>query len=154
MRIDVVSVCRRPPAWVKSATDEYAKRLSRDVQLVFSQVMPGRNGMSVAERVSDEGRRLVKAIPARAHVVALDREGAEYSSEEVAALLASWRERYAAVALLIGGADGLAHAVRERSDACWSLSRLTLPHLLVQVLLAEQLYRAWAIITQHPYHRS
>lgn len=153
MRIDVLSVCRRPPAWVRDATADYAKRLGRRLPLAFRHVAPGADGLAVAARREDEARRVLKALPRDAHLVALDARGRAFDSEGFAAHLDTWRSRHAQVVLAVGGADGFAPSLLEAAAERWSLSPLTLPHLLVQVVVAEQLYRALTILEGHPYHR-
>ena len=101
-----------------------------------------------------EGEQILKAIPAGERVVALDVQGKRVSTEELARQLAAWQMSGDNYNLLIGGPDGLSPACLARADLCWSLSDLTLPHPLVRVLLAEQLYRAWTITVNHPYHRA
>jgi 23S rRNA (pseudouridine1915-N3)-methyltransferase len=154
VRLDVLCVCRRPPRWVVEATADYARRLPRGIALSFDYVTPGGDGLPSVERRRDEAARVLKRLNAATPVVALDVGGDEVDSPGLARWLAEWRERHAALALVIGGADGHGDAVLERSAQRWSLSRLTLPHLLVQVVLAEQIYRAWTILEGHPYHRA
>lgn len=154
MRLDVLCVCRRPPPWVRDTTSDYSQRLPRDLILEFAYVAPGRDSVSAAERRRDEGVRLLKRIKPAARLVALDERGSEVDSATVAQWLRDWRAEGAPVTLAIGGADGLDSTVLERAQCRWSLSRLTLPHLIVQILVAEQLYRAWSIVDGHPYHRA
>ena len=100
-----------------------------------------------------EGERLLKAISPAAYVIALDEHGESWGSKDLAHQLETWLGNYSNVALMIGGADGLADSCKQRADRIWSLSPLTLPHTLVRVLLSEQLYRAWTLLQGHPYHR-
>ena len=154
MRLEVFGVCRRPPAWVREATLDYARRLRREFELSFAYVAPGQDRVSTPERQRDEAERLCKRMRPGSHLVVLDGTGTEGDSGEVAAWLGAWREAGRDVTLLIGGADGLAADLLARAGQRWSLSRLTLPHLLVQLLVAEQIYRAWSILSGHPYHRA
>lgn len=153
MRIDVFGVCRRPPPWVRDATQAYTRRMPRDVSVAFSYVAPGQDSLPSVERRRDEAQRLLKRIKPATHLVALDEHGVEADSPAVARWLDEWRSDGTDVALVIGGADGLGEAIFDQARQRWSLSRLTLPHLLVQLVVAEQLYRAWSIIDGHPYHR-
>ena len=107
----------------------------------------------MARIVQEEGDRLLAALPSRANVVALDEKGVALSSTGLARRLAGWQTDGLPLALMIGGPDGLSAPCRERASLCWSLSRLTLPHALVRVVVAEQIYRAWSILQHHPYHR-
>ncbi len=152
MLIEVLCICRRPPAWVRDATSEYARRLPRDFTLTFTYLTPARDRAAAVGR-RDEGARLLKRNGATP-LIALDERGVSHTSTEFAAGLARARASEAKIAFAIGGADGLDKDVLNAAAQCWSLSRLTLPHLLVQVVLAEQIYRAWSIIEQHPYHRA
>lgn len=153
MVVDVLCVCRRPPAWVTETCADYAKRLARSDELRFRYLNPGLDGVDSAVRRRDEGVRIGKALKAGTHLVALDERGVELTSTEFAARFGGWRERHAHVTLAIGGADGLDAQVLSTAAERWSLSRLTLPHLLVQVVVAEQIYRAASILAGHPYHR-
>ena len=153
MVVDVLCVCRRPPAWVAAASADYVKRLARQVELKFSYLNPGPDGADSAVRRRDEAARLGKAMKTGTHLVALDERGAQHSSTELAARLGVWRERHHHVTLAIGGADGFDLTWLAQAAESWSLSRLTLPHLLVQVVVAEQIYRAASILADHPYHR-
>ena len=153
MVVDVLCVCRRPPAWVAETCADYAKRLARSDELRFRYLNPGRDGVDSAVRRRDEGARIGKALQAGTHLVALDERGDELTSIEFATRFGSWRERHGHVTLAIGGADGFDAQVLNAAAERWSLSRLTLPHLLVQVVVAEQIYRAASILAGHPYHR-
>jgi 23S rRNA (pseudouridine1915-N3)-methyltransferase len=139
------------PAWVQEGYAEYAKRLSRELPLQLVEIST--KSRDPARATFEEGAALLGAIPKGAHVVALDGRGKPFSSEELAAQLARWRMQGKDLAFLIGGADGLAAAVLERADQQWSLGPLTLPHPLVRVIVAEQLYRAGSQLAGHPYHR-
>lgn len=114
-----------------------------------------RRGGEPADRaVAEEGERMLRAAPREAHVVALDPDGSAWSTEQLASHLGDWLGGGRDVAFLIGGPDGLAPGVLERAGQRWSLGPLTLPHMLVRLIVAEQLYRAWSILENHPYHRA
>jgi 23S rRNA (pseudouridine1915-N3)-methyltransferase len=153
MRMRVMAVGTRLPAWARSACAEYLTRLSA-LNLTLVQLEPAkRAGGGAARAVAAEGARLLGLLRPAEHVVALDERGQELSTRELAAWLKGRQQAGEDLAFLIGGADGLAPQVLARSQLRWSLSRLTLPHALARVLLAEQLYRAHSILTNHPYHR-
>lgn len=154
MRIDIFGVCRRPPLWVRDAAQAYTRRMPRDVPVTFSYIAPGPDSVSSDERRRDEAQRLLKRIKPATRLVALDEHGVEADSATVARWLGDWRGAGTDVGLVIGGADGLAQVIFDQAQQRWSLSRLTMPHLLVQLIVAEQLYRAWSIIDGHPYHRA
>jgi 23S rRNA (pseudouridine1915-N3)-methyltransferase len=151
MRAWLIAVGERMPAWVQEGYAEYAKRLVRELPLQLVEVST--KSRDPARITADEGAALLAAIPKGAHVVALDGRGKPWSSEELAAQLTRWRMQGKDLALLIGGADGLAPAALERADQHWSLGPLTLPHPLVRIVVAEQLYRATTQLAHHPYHR-
>ncbi len=155
MRIHIIAVGDRMPAWVATGYDEYAKRLPRECRLVLHEILAGRRtqGADLARIVEQEGARQLAAIPAGSRVVALDRGGRRMDTEQLAAELKKRLAGGQDLALLVGGPEGLARACLQRADEAWSLSPLTLAHPLVRVVLAEQLYRAWSIVNNLPYHR-
>ncbi len=143
------------PGWVKTGYQEYARRLPPECRLNLIEIAPGKRGKNadIARAVRDEGERMLAAIPKDTHVVALDVRGTQWSTAQLSAQLQSWLQGGRDVALLIGGPEGLAEPCLTRAAVKWSLSPLTLPHALVRVVAAEQLYRAWSILKHHPYHR-
>ena len=155
MRARLIAVGERMPGWVAEGFSEYAKRLSRDLPLELVEIKPGARGKGRdhARAVEHEGAALLAALPRNAHVVALDDRGVAWSSEQLAKQLTDWRMAGRDLAFLIGGPDGHARAVLQRADQRWSLGPLTLPHMLVRLVVAEQLYRAVTILNGHPYHR-
>ena len=155
MLIRVIAVGTRMPAWVGTAVDDYSKRLPPELALEWREVkaeVRTRAGKPAAW-MQKEAARIEQALPAASRIVALDERGADLSTAQLAARLRNWQERAQPVAILIGGPDGLDPALKSRADETIRLSSLTLPHPLVRVLLAEQLYRAWSVLAGHPYHR-
>lgn len=155
MQIHLIAVGTRMPAWVTAGYDEYAKRLPRECALKLVEIPPGKRGRNVDVKriLRDEGERMLAALPKDCSVIALEVGGKPWSTPQLADQLRGWLAGGRDVALLVGGPEGLDAACRARADQTWSLSALTLPHPLVRVLLAEQLYRAWSITVGHPYHR-
>lgn len=155
MRIHLICVGRRMPAWVEAGYLDYARRLPPECALSLVEIEPMRRGKTSGpdQAREDEAGRILKAIPKGAGVVALDGRGQGWSTEALAGALKDWLGGGRDQALLVGGPDGLSAACLERADRCWSLSRLTFPHPLVRVILAEQIYRAWTLLKGHPYHR-
>lgn len=153
--IHLLAVGRRPPDWVQAAYTTYAQRLPRDIRLNLKEIPLGnrRKGMIADAAVAEEGRRMLAALPPGCRVINLDEKGRSLTSRKLAQRLQDWQEDGRDVALLIGGPDGLAAECAQRAEFTWSLSPLTLPHALVRVIAAEQLYRAWSILAGHPYHR-
>ncbi|MBK1648375.1 23S rRNA (pseudouridine(1915)-N(3))-methyltransferase RlmH [Rhabdochromatium marinum] len=155
MRIHLLSVGRRMPAWVEQGFREYAKRLPGECALRLVEIDPVARTKRTdpARAILTEGERLLHAVPKGARIIAMDGGGASWSTEAVAAELKGWLASGQDLALLVGGADGLSAECLARAQGRWSLSPLTFPHPLVRVILAEQLYRAWTLIQGHPYHR-
>jgi len=155
LRLHVVAIGQRMPPWVTSGWTEYSKRFPRGFSLNLREVPAikrGRNADidSIRQR---EGEALLAATSAASYLVALDEQGVQWSTQDLSLHMSEWMKSGRDVAFLIGGPDGLSAACREKVEARWSLGKLTLPHPLVRVVLVEQLYRAWAITQNHPYHR-
>lgn len=154
MVIRVVAAGSKSPAWVSAGYEEFARRMPRECRLELNELPAVRRlkGAPAERSRRTEGERMIRAIGRDHHVVALDTRGREWNTEELASQLERWLLHPGGVTLLIGGPDGLAPACLERADQVWSLSRLTFPHQLVRVMVAEQLYRAWSYLKGHPYH--
>ena len=155
MRITIVSVGHKMPTWIQSGFGEYAKRMPPEIKVELVELKPEDRsaGKSAEKAMTLEGSRIVAAIPEGATVYALDEKGRTVTTQGLAVMLAGWMRDATHPAFVIGGADGLSDEVKSRADKLVSLSALTLPHGLVRVLLAEQLYRASSILANHPYHR-
>ncbi|MEJ2397055.1 MAG: 23S rRNA (pseudouridine(1915)-N(3))-methyltransferase RlmH [Gammaproteobacteria bacterium] len=155
MRVHIIAIGDRMPAWVEQGYQEYAKRLGSELQLHLHEIPAEKRGKNADIRriMQKEGERMLQAIPAGSEVIALDREGRMLSTEMLAEhfrqSLASGRD----MALLIGGPEGLAEACLQRAQLRLSFSAMTFPHPLVRIILAEQIYRAYSILKQHPYHK-
>lgn len=156
MRIILAAIGQKMPAWVSAAWDDYAGRLPPHLELVLAErpVSPWAARGDPARGMREEGRALRGAIPENAWRVALDERGQAWTSAQLGRRLATWQELGRPIALLVGGPDGLDPELRATADQHWSLSALTLPHPLVRVIVAEQLYRAWSLLANHPYHRA
>jgi len=155
MRLRVIAVGTRMPRWVREAFDDYSSRLGNTLKLSLVEIEPGPRGASrpPQQAMEREARKLLNALRKDDYIIALDEHGAEFTTRELSAWLAARMRNGRDLAFLIGGADGLAPALLARCDFKWSLSRLTFPHALVRVVLAEQLYRAHSVLNHHPYHR-
>src|SRR5687767_10930189 len=156
MRILLVAVGEKAPAWVREGYADYAKRLPKPYAPELVELALGARSKSSdpARAIADEGKRVLAAVPKQAALVALDERGTAWTSVELARRLAAWAQSGRDVALVIGGPDGHAPGVLERATQRWSLSPLTLPHMLVRLVVIEQLYRAWTLLEGHPYHRA
>lgn len=156
MRVRIIAVGTRMPAWVGAGCDEYLKRLRPALRVELLEIPAGRRatGTPATRAIEEEAQKLLAALRDDDHVVALDERGKSFSTLELAQWLEGRMRDGADLALLIGGPDGFAPRVRSRANLTWSLSRLTLPHALARVVLAEQLYRAHSVLAGHPYHRA
>ena len=155
MKLQLIAVGERPPGWIAQGFADYQRRLSRWLHLDLIEIAPGRRMKGAVQRaIDDEGCRVLSAIAPRSLVVALDGSGHPWSSAQLAEQLEKWQMMGKDICLLIGGPDGHAPQVLERATVRWSLGPLTLPHLLVRLLVVEQLYRAASLRVNHPYHRA
>lgn len=156
MQLHIIAVGHKMPDWIESGIHEYTKRMPRDCQVVIKEVKPvERSGSKTAETVMAlEKTKIEAAIPKGAFIVALDEHGIDLTTVQLAKHLTHWqRDGHSNVALIIGGADGLDAEFKKSAQLLIRLSSLTLPHGMVRLLLSEQLYRAWSITQNHPYHR-
>lgn len=156
MRIYLITVGTRMPAWVRQGYEDYATRLPPQCSLRLVEIPAAKRGKQMTRERSlrEEGERILAAIPAGTRVIVLEVNGREWDTEELSRQLSVWLQDGRDVALLIGGPEGLDPACRARAEMAWSLSKLTLPHILVRIVVTEQLYRAWSILHHHPYHRA
>jgi len=143
------------PAWVNQAYQEYSQRLTRDCRLVLKEVpaIKRTKNADLDKIKAQESQKLLDLIPAGDRVIALEVGGRAWSTEQLSIELSQWLRSGQNHCLLIGGPEGLDEPCRQRADQLWSLSPLTLPHPMVRIIVAEQLFRAWSILNNHPYHR-
>ncbi len=155
MKLVVVAVGHRMPAWVEAGFDEFARRMPRELplQLVEVKAEPRTSGKTVDAMMAAEAARIEAVLPARCRRLILDERGADLTTVALARRLEAWQGEGRDVALIVGGPDGLAPELKASADESLRLSSLTLPHALVRPLLAEALYRAWSVTRNHPYHR-
>lgn len=154
MKLRIISVGHKMPDWVETACQEYLKRMPREASVEIVEIKPdkraaGKNSEVVQEA---EAKRILEAVD-RDLLVVLDERGQEVTTLQLAERFSGWLSGGRDIALVVGGADGLHASLKQQASWLWSLSRLTLPHGMVRVLLTEQLYRAWSVINHHPYHR-
>jgi 23S rRNA (pseudouridine1915-N3)-methyltransferase len=156
VRIRLIAVGTRMPAWVKEGYSDYAARMPRECRLELTEIPVAERGKNadIARLKQTEGAKILKALGADDVAIALDERGEVLDTRQWSQSLKRWMQDGRDVALLIGGPDGHAPDVLSRANRTWSLSKLTLPHALVRVLVAEQLYRAWSLLANHPYHRA
>lgn len=155
MKVVVAAVGRGMPDWVAAGYHEYARRLAGGCRLELRELKaPQRRGGDVEKIREREADLLLEAVADTSLRIALDEGGRPWTTRQLAHHLGGWLEDGTDVGLMVGGADGLDPRVRQQAHRVWSLSPLTLPHMLVRVVVAEQIYRAWSIISGHPYHRA
>ncbi len=154
MKLKLIAVGQKMPAWITSGYEEYARRFPRDMPLELVEIPAGKRSKSqdVARLTEREGEQMLAAAE-RCHVVSLEVTGQPWTTHDLARQLGRWQQLGRDVALLVGGPEGLSPACVAAARERWSLSPLTLPHPLVRVVLAESLYRAHSLLTNHPYHR-
>lgn len=155
MKLRILAVGHRMPEWIEAGYQEYARRMPPDAALELVEIKPEKRaaGASTARIQKLEAERILAALPAQPTLVALDERGRQPTTTELSGQLARWMQEGAQPCFVIGGADGLDASVKARSQLLLGISHLTLPHGLVRVLLAEQLYRAVSLLKGHPYHR-
>ena len=143
------------PGWIQEGFHEYTRRMPPEIRVELTELKPEERGAGLtAERaVALEGGRILAAVPRDGILLALDEKGRSVSTQGLSVMLSEWMREGSHPVFAIGGADGLSNEVKERAQKLVSLSALTLPHGLVRVVLAEQVYRAWSILARHPYHR-
>lgn len=141
------------PAWVGQGYSNYARRIPPEAHLSLIEIRPEKRDRPVDRLLKSEAARIVAAIPKNAEVVVLDERGSQIRTTELAGWLAGWAREARDIAFVIGGADGLDEQIKALARRTLALSALTLPHGLVRVVLAEQLYRAFSLLANHPYHR-
>jgi len=156
MNIHLIAVGNRMPDWVQAGYAEYAGRLPAECGLRLVEIPAVKRGKNadLVRIARQEGERMLAVVPKGARVVALDERGRQWDTEGLAGQVSGWMQDGRDVALLVGGPEGLDPECRAQAEQLWSLSALTLPHPLVRVIVAEQLYRAWTVLRGHPYHRA
>jgi 23S rRNA (pseudouridine1915-N3)-methyltransferase len=156
MKARLIATGERAPSWVAQGFAEYRKRLSHWLPFELVEVTPGLRGKhrDAQRAIEEEGQRVLAALPKNAHIVALEVTGKQHSSEQLAQRLEYWRGQGRDLAFLIGGPEGHAPGVLAAAHETWSIGPLTLPHMMARLIVAEQLYRAAAMLANHPYHRA
>jgi 23S rRNA (pseudouridine1915-N3)-methyltransferase len=154
MKLKIISVGHKMPNWVEIACAEYSKRMPRELTIEIIEIKPDKrsDGKKNPAVQAAEAERILKAVN-KDYLVACDEHGKEQTTIQLASTMQTWQEMGRDVSIVVGGADGLDPSLIKQADFCWSLSKLTLPHAFVRVLLTEQLYRAYTVTQNHPYHR-
>ena len=152
MKIKIISVGNSPPKWAEDALIKYISRFDDNFKIELIEIKPDKNLKSIEHKKLQEAKKILKYING-SFVVSLDENGSSCSSKKLSEKLSNWMQNFSKVTFIIGGADGLDRTITNNSNWIWSLSKLTLPHNLVKIILIEQLYRASTILNNHPYHR-
>ena len=155
MQIDLIAVGKKMPTWIESGSKEYAKRLPKNINFKLIEITPAtRSKNNNADNYKQkEQEKIEAALSPKSIIIALDERGKSINSQQLANQLQTWNDDNQHISLIIGGADGLSESLKKKATQLWSLSAMTLPHGLVRVMMAEQIYRAWTITQNHPYHR-
>lgn len=155
MKLVIVSVGHKMPGWIMTGCNEYTKRMPREARIELLEIKPEprTTGKNIQQIMAAEAQRILAALPQNCRRIALDEHGAQPTTKQLAAQMKDWMSEGRDVAFIIGGADGLHDTLKQSAQQLLALSALTLPHALVRVLLAEQLYRAYSLLHNHPYHR-
>ncbi|MBD1572267.1 MULTISPECIES: 23S rRNA (pseudouridine(1915)-N(3))-methyltransferase RlmH [Vibrio] len=155
MKIQLIAVGTKMPKWVEAGFHEYQRRFPSDMPLDLVEIPAGKRGKNadIVRILQKEGEAMLSAVPKGNRIITLDIPGKRWDTIELATQLDSWKLDGRDVSILIGGPEGLSPACKSAADQSWSLSPLTLPHPIVRVIMAESLYRAWSVTTNHPYHR-
>ena len=156
MHIYLIAVGQKMPVWVTQACDDYQKRLPRELRINTIEVPLIKRGKNpdIQRIVRDESRKVLSAAPAGCRLIALDVRGKQLTTETLAESLDGWMRQGGDIASVFGGPDGLSNELLQQADQCLSLSGMTFPHPLVRIIVIEQLYRAWSVLNNHPYHRA
>ncbi|OOF24888.1 23S rRNA (pseudouridine(1915)-N(3))-methyltransferase RlmH [Salinivibrio proteolyticus] len=155
MKIQLIAVGNKMPKWVEQGFAEYQRRFPKDMPLELIEIPAGKRGKNadIARILQKEGEAMLAAVNRGSRIVTLDIPGKPWDTPQLAEQLEKWKLDARDVAILIGGPEGLASECKAAAEQSWSLSPLTLPHPLVRIVMAESLYRAWSLTTNHPYHR-
>jgi 23S rRNA (pseudouridine1915-N3)-methyltransferase len=155
MKLIIVSVGHKTPDWITTGFNEYAKRMPREAKIELLEIRPEprTTGKTTAQILEAEAQRILSALPQNCLRIAMDERGIQPTTRQLSAQMQDWMREGRDVAFIIGGADGLDVSVKQAAHQLMALSALTLPHAMVRVLLAEQLYRAHSMMHNHPYHR-
>jgi 23S rRNA (pseudouridine1915-N3)-methyltransferase len=156
MKLNIISVGHKMPAWVELAFQEYKKRFPPQFSVTLTEIFSKIRHTStpIQKIIEDEGEKILASLPKKAVTIALDEHGKQWDTQEFSKKIKAWQHETPTVNFLIGGPDGLSKTCLSTADDRWSLSPLTLPHPLVRIILIEQLYRAVSILHNHPYHRT
>jgi 23S rRNA (pseudouridine1915-N3)-methyltransferase len=152
LKIKIISIGNKMPAWINEAFDSYISKLNRDFTLQLIEIKPEKKFDSIEQKKLSESEKILSHVD-KEFLIVLDEKGLQFSSQELAQKLKHWSEHFKHITFVIGGADGVHEDILHKANLTWSLSKSTFPHAFVRILIAEQLYRAQSILENHPYHR-
>jgi 23S rRNA (pseudouridine1915-N3)-methyltransferase len=152
LKIKIISIGNKMPAWINEAFDSYISKLNRDFTLQLIEIKPEKKFDSIEQKKLSESEKILSHVD-KEFLIVLDEKGLQFSSQELAQKLKHWSEHFKHITFVIGGADGIHEDILHKANLTWSLSKSTFPHAFVRVLIIEQLYRAHSILENHPYHR-
>lgn len=152
MKIKIISIGNKPPQWVKDAIKSYSDRVENHFKIDWVEIKPEKNFSSIKKKKELEAKKILAQIN-NDFIICLDENGVDCSSIKLSKNLSLWVQTYPSISFIIGGADGLSDEIFKRANWKWSLSKMTLPHHLVKIILIEQIFRATSILNNHPYHR-
>ncbi len=152
MKIKIISIGNKMPAWINEAFDSYMSKLDRDFTIQLIEIKPQKKFDSIEQKKLSESEKILSHVD-KEFLIVLDEKGLQFSSQELAQKLKHWSEHFKHITFVIGGADGIHEDILHKANLTWSLSKSTFPHAFVRVLITEQLYRAHSILENHPYHR-
>ncbi len=155
MNIHLIEICDKSPDWAKSGFLNYSKRIPKNIKFHLKEVRPGKRSKNVDLKkiLFEEGQRMISMIPKGSLIIKLEIKGQKWTTKDLSLNLQNWMNNSKDIVFLVGGPEGLPPECKEISPISWSLSTLTLPHAIVKIFIAEQIYRAWSILQNHPYHR-
>jgi 23S rRNA (pseudouridine1915-N3)-methyltransferase len=152
LKIKIISIGNKMPAWINEAFDSYISKLDRDFTIQLIEIKPQKKFDSIEQKKLSEAEKILSHVD-KEFLIVLDEKGLQFSSQELAQKLKHWSEHFKHITFVIGGADGIHEDILHKANLTWSLSKSTFPHAFVRVLITEQLYRAHSILENHPYHR-
>jgi 23S rRNA (pseudouridine1915-N3)-methyltransferase len=155
VKIHLIAVGKKMPEWINAGYTEFSKRMPPELQINLIEITPSTRNKTtpIDKNIKEEGERIQSAIPENSRLIVLDEKGKNFNSMALSKKMEGWLPMGQDISIVIGGADGIDPVIKKQADEKWSLSSFTLPHALVRVVVAEQLYRAWSIMKGHPYHR-
>lgn len=155
MEITIITVCKKTEDWIRHGVEEYLKRMPPELPVSFKDLAPEKRHKSISrkETLAKESKRILSVLPKDDLCIALDEKGKQHNTMKFSEKIDLWTMENQSISFIIGSADGIDPELIAKAHESWSLSNFTMPHQLIRVILVEQIYRAWSILANHPYHR-